>query len=324
MTKLCPVCQRNFTPSRVSQIYCPNRECKTEAERIRRRVANSSDPRPRSEFGTFIPQPASHEHIFEEEDAARALNVKEISTTETKYNGKRLVLLVLGDLHYGHPTSNHEAFKGYLQWAGDREGTYVLFNGDLMENVVQGSIGNLFSQKIDPQQQIDGIVEMLTPIAKTGRVIGYRSGNHERRTYRLTGIDPAKIIASKLEIPYLSSISFHRFLVGKQEYTAVSCHGASSARLMRTKMLQVEKMANIYDADVYIQGHMHDLFAFPRQYIALKDGKLIQRKRYFICSGHFLGYFSSYAEERQMEIGKSGAPKVKFYGEASWDIHCGV
>lgn len=289
----------------------------------KKRVKKKKDSRPRDEYGHFMPHKVIDEDYFRGSDIDNALDTSEISVTETKYKGERLVLLPMGDFHYGHPTCDVEMLEDYVRWAEGRDDVYVLGNGDWMECAIPGSKGDPFTG-ISPQKQLDYLIELFTPLARKKRLIGIRTGNHEDRIYRLTGLNPVKSIAGYLKVPYLSATAFHHFVLGKNEYIAISRHGHSGSRYTHTKMAFLKRMAMTYDAHIYVEGHTHDLFAFPTPYLELYNGNVQIRKRFFVNSGHSLGYLGSYAQEKGYEIGKSGFPKIKLYGGDKWAIHCGV
>jgi hypothetical protein len=98
-------------------------------------------------------------------------------TLKIKEDKNYAEVLFWGDVHYGYPTCNIEKAKAMLDYALEKK-IYVLLMGDLIEAGLKDSIGDsMYRQKLDPQAQMEGMINILTPIAKAGLVIGMHSGN---------------------------------------------------------------------------------------------------------------------------------------------------
>jgi len=145
-------------------------------------------------------------------------------------------LLFFGDLHLGHPQCNLQTATEYLEWAR-KNGVYVLLMGDLLECGTTTSIGDsVYHQRLNPQEQMEEMVEILTPLAKAGLIVGLHSGNHEMRIANSTSIDVSKMMANMLGVKYLNYACWSLLTVGKQHYTCYSMHGKSGAKFKHTKL----------------------------------------------------------------------------------------
>lgn len=86
-------------------------------------------------------------------------------------------LLFIGDVHLGYPTANIEKFKAMLDYANKND-VYVLLKGDLLEAGLTTSIGDsVYHQKLNPQEQMEEMAEILKPLAEKKLIIGLHSGN---------------------------------------------------------------------------------------------------------------------------------------------------
>lgn len=138
-------------------------------------------------------------------------------------------ILFWGDVHLGHPNCEIERAKAMLNYALKNH-VYVLLQGDLIEASTRDSVGDgVYHQHINPQEQVDEMIEILRPLADAGLIIGLHSGNHENRISKATSIDVSKIMASTLRVPYLGYACWTEILVGSQKYSLYSSHGSGGA-----------------------------------------------------------------------------------------------
>lgn len=125
-----------------------------------------------------------------------------------------------------------------------------------------------------------------------------------------------------LKVPYFGYAIFHLWRVGKQSYTAYSCHGSSGAKLPYTKVKAVIDLTRHISAQMIIMGHVHEVYSQKFAYYEVDKHKKVkvQKDKYAILSGHFLEYEDSYAEEKNMSPSKTGAVKIILESEKN-DIH---
>lgn len=231
-------------------------------------------------------------------------------------------VLFFGDLHYGHPQCQVKKAKAMLDWALDNN-VNVLLMGDLLECGLKESVGDsVYQQKLNPQEQMEEVVELLTPLAKKGLILGLHEGNHEYRITKTTGINISKIMVRLLNVSYLGYSCWNSFIVDGQKYSIYSTHGASGARFKHTKLKSVMDLAQWIDADCIVQGHVHGLAAEPivKQSVDFRNKQVAEKECYVVLSGSYLGWDRSYAQMFNYPITKTGSPKGTFYS-SKHDIH---
>jgi len=163
-------------------------------------------------------------------------------------------LILFGDLHLGYPTCNLKKAKATLDYALEKK-AHVLVMGDMMESGLTSSVGNsVYRQTLNPQKQMEAVIELLTPLAKAGLIIGYHEGNHEVRITNATGIDISKIIARILGVPYLGYACWSILSVNGTRYTMYSQHGVSGARFKHTKLKAIMDQAAWINSDILCMG----------------------------------------------------------------------
>lgn len=243
-------------------------------------------------------------------------------TLEVKKGKDYAEILFFSDLHLGYPTANIEKAKAMLDYAVKNR-IYVLLLGDLIEAGLRDSIGDsVYRQKLNPQAQMEAIIELLTPLAKAQLIIGLHEGNHCNRILQTTGINIAKIMAKMLNVSYLSYSCWSLLSVGKQKYSLYSTHGVSSSIMEHTKLNAVVKLGKIVSADVVAMAHTHGLASdvIMKQYFDPTRNKIVEAKQYVVLTGGYLEWDTSYGQQKNYPIGKIGSPKVKLFAEKK-DIH---
>jgi len=204
-----------------------------------------------------------------------------------------------------------------------KKGVYVLLMGDLLECGLTNSVGDsVYAQNLNPQEQMEEVIDILTPLAEAKLILGLHEGNHEDRILKNTSINVSKIMAGILGVPYLHQACWNLWRVGNQNYTVYSLHGASGSRFIYTKLKAVTDIAHYFDADIVAMGHVHDVACIPfeKQRVNLRNKTIEYYKKYVMLTGHYLGYQLSYAQAKGMPPSKVGSPKIEL-GAKKFDIH---
>ena len=191
---------------------------------------------------------------------------------ELRWSGKVLPpeltevnIIVLSDLHYGNPYCSVKHFQRTVDFVRDTSNCYCFLNGDLLEAVTKASKGDVYTQKLTPQEQRDDVVDMLMPIRN--KVLGVTTGNHENRIYNETGVDLTADIATALGAPYraegmLFKLSFGSVNEGHNDkpfvFWSYITHGYGGARTKSAKAVKVERVGTwIPRCDWLAMSHDH-------------------------------------------------------------------
>jgi len=160
------------------------------------------------------------------------LNVKRLRVKKGK---KYTEVLFFGDWHYGHPTAVSDKAIANLKYCLDND-VYVITMGDLVECSIKSSIGNVYEQLHDPQNQMDYIREILRPLAERGLILNMYNGNHEYRIEKETSLKITQNIARELKVPYGGYAGWNLLRVGNQNYKVYGTHGSSGSKHPHTKL----------------------------------------------------------------------------------------
>ena len=223
---------------------------------------------------------------------------------------KDIALIPFGDLHYGSKDCDVQKIKDTIKWIKKKDNTRVVLMGDLIDVGLRDSIGGgTFDNDVEPEQQINDIIDMLMPIKdKIWCMLG---GNHEERIRLRTSINVNKIIANALNIRYCGDSCFIKAKIGNQNYVIFTAHGRSGSLTPSGKLNAIMKYGGYIDADLFLMGHVHELMHHTTDYfrVDLKNKMVIKDKRHYVITGHFLHY-GGYAEQKGYFPGKTGVAKI--------------
>jgi len=233
-------------------------------------------------------------------------------------------IVFLGDVHFGSDQCHVKKFEKMIEYCLKNE-IYVFCMGDMIEFNSKHSVGSGVYKQMNPQEQIEKMIEYLRPLAEKNLIIGYLCGNHDGlRSEKELGINVSKIICNTLKIPYLGYAGWSLFYVGNQSYSVYSTHGSSSATLKHTKLKSVLDLSKSFEADLVASGHIHDIIIDSAEYQRVnKKRKIVEvRKSFVVVTGHYYNY-GGYAQEKGYPLTKQGSPKVKLFSDR-FDIHISV
>ena len=80
----------------------------------------------------------------------------------------------------------------------ENDHVYAIILGDLLNNSTKTSVGDVYEEELTPMQQVKKAVMMFEPIKH--KILGVCSGNHERRSYKMDGVDLLYFMCAELGI----------------------------------------------------------------------------------------------------------------------------
>ena len=245
-----------------------------------------------------------------------------------------LKLVTVADYHCGSSQCQMSLIKDELEYIKNNDNVYAIVNGDLLENATRSSLGDVYTQRISPMEQLNKIIEMLKPIKD--KILCLTSGNHEDRSYRTEGIDLMKIVSRELGLSDRysngSCLLFIRFgeLTLKETknkdkkrmvcYTAYVTHGSGGGGKIGSKSNRASELQNIIDADIYIISHMHTPNAFKEGYyrVDTRNSVVSFVDKLFVISGAKLDWNNSYAEKKSLKPSSLVNPIITLDGRKKW------
>lgn len=242
------------------------------------------------------------------------LNKQKLNCTKDKNYAE---ILFFGDLHLGHPQCEMKKAKDMLDYALKNK-IYIFIMGDMLEAGLSTSIGDsVYMQKLNPQEQMDEVIDLLRPLADEGLIIGYLAGNHEARIVKMTSIDVSKIICREIGVPYLGYAGWTILSVEGLRYSLYATHGSGGSRFIYTKLSKVINLGSWLDSDILAMGHTHGIASevLIKQTYNRTKNCIVEKKQYVCLTGSYVGWNKSYAEASGYPPNKLGSPKAKLMAD---------
>ncbi len=276
----------------------------------------------------------------------------DLSTAVKKVPTKPIIIAPLGDIQWGSKGVDKKRLKEHVQRLfelGDH--VYFVFTGDLLDFASPSNrqalrLARLYDTTIDiiEDRARDLIKELLEVLKPTkGRVLGAVSGHHYFQFQ--SGINSDQIICDSLGAPYLGHCGFIRIefvkniRTKKALKTLKQCrggttrgsihlwvhHGVGSGQTVASPLNKLEKLAGVFDADIYLMGHYHRTAYSKIPHIKMVGSKVVRKTKHLVVCGSFMeGYVpfhrgptgapaGSYVEQKMLVPVELGAPIIKVW-----------
>lgn len=216
---------------------------------------------------------------------------------------KAVDLYPIGDWHLGSRQTLPKFITQVVQEIADNSEARWVSMGDLMENAIVGSKSDVYLATENPEDQLEKIVQLLKPIKD--KCLFMIPGNHGARTMRMAGIDPDKVIADRLDVPYarysvLASLMF-RGIPPPNRAVCFFHHSRGGGSTPGGKVNAASKVRLITpNADAVFVGHSHTTSRTPITFYDAGYRGLVRRNVYDYIIGSALAWKESYAEEKAL------------------------
>ena len=234
-----------------------------------------------------------------------------------------ITLYPLGDIHYGSPQCDVKFVEKLVEIIRKDSTGFWVGMGDMIENAMIGTLGDIYRQKFSPQEQCEYIVSLLKPIKDKGLFIV--TGNHELRSARHAGLEPDRFVANLLGVPYAGPSCLSKlFLKHKSRVSSFDCfvhHGAGGGRTQGGKVNASARLRDIVPtADLTLSGHSHTTGRIPVMWREAGLKKIINRMGYNYITGSALSYDCSYAEEKALPPAINEFISITLHGRTRGDV----
>jgi hypothetical protein len=240
-----------------------------------------------------------------------------------KFDTNKFTLYPIGDLHLGSEQCDIDFVANVIdEIEGNRNARWIGM-GDWMENALIGSKSDVYTQTMQPRDQMEYLVKLFYPIRKKGLfMIG---GNHERRTTRATGLVPDEYIALQLGIPYMGFSCMANFQLNCHTPNTFTCyfhHNYGGGFFTGGKINRAEQLRRIAPVvDATFSAHFHVTSRIPVTWHEAGRKKVLKKTGYDYITGSSLKWDESYAEERAKPASSVEFIKVTFIGSTSGEGH---
>ncbi len=236
-----------------------------------------------------------------------------------KFDTDRFTLYPIGDLHLGSAQCDIEFVQSVIEEVRTNPDAYWVGMGDLMENAIVGSKSDVYKQTMQPEEQVDRLIELFDPIKYKGLFnIG---GNHERRNVRITGLSPDKYISKELGMPFAEFSCMARFILNCHAPNTFTCyfhHNLGGGYTNGGKVNRAGALRQIAPvADATFSAHFHVTSRIPSTWHVAGKKTVIRKTGYDYITGSALTWDKSYAEEKGKPASSVEFIKVTFTGSNS-------
>jgi hypothetical protein len=208
----------------------------------------------------------------------------------------KLIVAPLFDVHYGNVGHKREKFLSYIRWIKETKNVYAVVGGDLMENALDDGRGMTYDQTQNPDTQVSWMIKALAPIAH--KILVAIPGNHEWRTYKHAGIEPMKVVADRLQIPYFDGPVFLDILADGHRWTCYVSHGYGNSQTKGGKLNMAGKPKKWTSLiHFFVSGHVHDPMVNSETCIVIDPVRmcLTYPQQWTVIAPSFLRWEGTYA-----------------------------
>lgn len=225
----------------------------------------------------------------------------------------------IGDLHIGDKLHDKDRVNQLMKEIKAEENRYIILNGDIINNAVRHGVSDIYTEELNPNEQIDRTVELFEPFKD--RILCITEGNHENRTYRNDGILVMYQAAQRLGIidrysegAYLLFVAFGKSQgrdCRKMVYSIYGKHGHGGGRKVGAKAIRLFEMAEVIDSDIFLHSHTHVPMVLRKTFFRVdyRNRKATQIEQLFLNTNAFLN-FGGYGEEKGFIPTSTKYPKI--------------
>lgn len=236
---------------------------------------------------------------------------------EGTVNGKPKDLRVycLNDLHFGSSAVDYDLWEKIKKdIRKHRDNARIIIGGDVIECVTKQSKGEIYGQKMSPQEQIEFVVDELYEFRDL--IDAVVIGNHDVRLKDETSIDPMKYMCTALGIKdkYVGYECLLSYSWNKCFYSIQMHHGSGGASTPASILNKAKKMRKT-NCDVLYFGHHHAELAQPfiEYQVDPYNHKLKKCKRWYLC-GNTITKYAEYAKKFMYEEKFTSQAVIVFNG----------
>lgn len=232
---------------------------------------------------------------------------------------KEVTLYPIVCMHIGAPQSDIEFIKEHLyRFKHDPTGV-MIYMGDGGECVTKLSKGEIFTQTMNPTEQLKMCRNLLWPFRD--RILFGVEGNHDYRTFKETGLSWTESLLLALQVPYLGVSALWQLSIPRATFDIYTHHGIDSGVNIGTKVNKAKAFENFIMADAIFSAHSHACMEVQPRHIAyLSQGgstesheRLCWRTTYEYICGCAYDSRSGYAERKGYPPLLPGYLTVKFH-----------
>jgi predicted phosphodiesterase len=235
-----------------------------------------------------------------------------------------ITIYPIADLHVGAKEFMQDKWIAFKKKIKNESTSYIVLNGDLINNATRNSVSNIFEETMRPADQKKWVARELDDIKD--KILCVVSGNHERRSEKDADDNPAYDICCKLDIEdlYRENMAFVKLQLGNLKsngltnpvYTIAAVHGAGGGIYTGAAVNRNERFGMVIDGlDILIVGHTHKGSVTKPQKIYIdKQNNKISFKQFVTVSCTSWLSFGGYAMQKMLLPASNDIQKLYLHG----------
>ena len=161
----------------------------------------------------------------------------------------------MGDLHIGHPNTNHKRIHQELEAIANSGDDYVVLVGDIVDGMFWGGESQA-EQSLSLSEQGGALKALFRKLRD--KVLFAVSGEHDSKWASRSGGDPYGMLADETGAPYVRGIAEVELEVGDEDYKIVAQHRAAGHSMYnKNHPTHRQSRFHLQGADVYVSAHNH-------------------------------------------------------------------
>ena len=198
-----------------------------------------------------------------------------------------LKIYPISDLHVGAKEFLKKNWKEFKRKLLSEENSYIILNGDLMNNATRMSVSNVYEDVMTPLQQREWIISELEEIKD--RILAVTAGNHEKRNRDVDNhpiYDICRIIG--IADIYRENMAFLKLQIGNTAgngnrnptYMIALNHGSGGGGMTGSVVNRNESYSyTVEGLDCLIIGHTHKgTLTYPTRLVIDKHNNKISKQ----------------------------------------------
>lgn len=224
-----------------------------------------------------------------------------------------ITILPVSDLHLKSILCNEREWAKFCGWLPKQKNTYIILNGDMINNNTRSSVGSPFDDIMRPRDQKKALTEYLEPIKHL--ILCSTIGNHEARSEKDADDDPMYDVMCKLDLEdiYRQDGAFLKIGVGTADkgngrtgaentYLLYVTHGAGGGVLTGATVNRNERFSYVIEGlDALVVGHSHKgAITKPGRIVVDLRTNTITRRKTVVVSAESWQSFGGYAMRKML------------------------
>lgn len=172
------------------------------------------------------------------------------------------LIIYMSDLHMGHVKSDHEQIIMDCEWIKNTPDVYVVFGGDLIDNVnIMTAMRGSFHENISAVDIQKYYMDDMVAYLGKEKILGMILGNHDEWSMQSDAFNPIKYVSDKYGIPYMGAFGFINAWAGDERYRMLIGHQFRTGNSKLNLTLAAKRFWEEHgdsDTDATFLGHRHE------------------------------------------------------------------